>query len=168
VTGSRLIDAYADHVAGALPLDDLLAAVRRYALAVTSDEDVAQATAMHVWLHLADYDPARGSFPGWVRVIAQTIQERHRDTDHIPVADDFLDDLASQNEPEPPMPDRLRDLLLHGPDRELIDTALTNGVGLFDAGRLLGLTANQVRHKIVRIKNHIKTSKDAVSSAISY
>jgi DNA-directed RNA polymerase specialized sigma24 family protein len=161
MTGSRLIDLHADYIAGAVSLDDLLAAVRSYALAVTRDEDVAQTVAMHIFLHLDDYNPTRGTFPGWVRVLAQTIRKRRRSAERlVPVEENLLADLAEWiREDEAPTSDRLYDLLDNGPGRELLETALRNDVSLTAAGQMLGLTPNQTRYKIGCIKSYARNCK---------
>ena len=160
MTGSRLIDLYADFQADALSTDDLIAAVRSYALAVTGDEDDAQATAMHIFLHLDDYDPTRGSFPGWIRVLAQTIKKRRRSAErHVAVPENLLADLAEWvREDEEPTADRLYDLIDNGPHRDLLNTALQNDVSL-TAGQILGLTPNQTRYKIACVKSYARNCK---------
>jgi DNA-directed RNA polymerase specialized sigma24 family protein len=161
MTGSRLIDIHADYLAGAATLAALLEAVRRYARAVTGNDDDAQAAALHLLQHLDDYDPTRGTFPGWVRVLAQTIRKRRRSAErHVPVPENLLADLAEWvREDEAPTSDRLHDLLDNGPGRELLETALRNDVSLTAAGQILGLTPNQTRYQIQCIKSYAKNCK---------
>jgi len=162
MTGSDLIDIYRTYEAQSdEALDTLLRAVRAYAMAITGDEDLSQEVSLLVWRKLHLYNPEKGSFAGWTRTIitnCRRMQNRNQMASlTVPVTDDHLVDLAhrSGNGQKPTNP-VLRDLLLHGPKqtRELLSLACSTG-DITQAGKLLGLTANQIRHQRRILKKYV-------------
>lgn len=162
MTGSELIRVYADYQAqNDAALDELLRAVRAYAMAVSGDEDVAQEACTLVWRKLHQFDGSRGTFASWVRTITDNcrrMRSRNKaERSMVSVTEDFLADLDHRySDPMTRTPELLRDLLLHGPEqtRELVSLACSTG-DLYEAGALLGLTPNQVAHKRRVLRNFV-------------
>ncbi|MFP5230794.1 MAG: sigma factor [Acidobacteriota bacterium] len=152
MTGPELIQEYARYQARSdNALDALLTSVRAYAMSVTADEDLSQEVVTLCWRFLHQYKPEKGTFASWTRTIIDNARKMRyrRGGNMVPVTDDFLTDLDHQAvEHQRPTPELLRELLLHGPEqtRELVSIALSTG-DLYSAGKLLGLTPNQVLHK---------------------
>lgn len=145
-------------------LDSLLTGVRKYAMAITGDEDLAQEAATLIWRKLHQFNPERGTFASWVRTIVSNcrrMRARNKaDRNTISVTEDFLSDLDHRLADQTVRtPELLRELLLHGPPqaRELLSTALASRTGdLYQAGKLLGLTTNQVAHKRRLLKKYVQ------------
>lgn len=162
MTGAELITAYSDYQiqSDEGTLTHLLATTRAYALSLTRDEDVAQSVMLNVWQSLGTYDSAKGNFAGWVRTITQNERNRYKRLTEVntmqvdPAMVEVLSEDA-QDEWEHKMSDLLRPVLMSGPEPELIDLAI-NGVAIWEAGRLLGLSENQIRHKIRKLKKFVQ------------
>lgn len=154
MTGPELIAAFSEYqTQSETALDALLRAVRAYAMSITANEDLSQEVCTLVWRKLHQFKPERGTFASWVRTIVDNCRKmrtRNQSSQRmVPVTDDFLSDLDRQaHDWQRPTPEVLQQLLLHGPEqtRELVSVALTTG-DLYSAGKLLGLTSNQVLHK---------------------
>jgi RNA polymerase sigma factor (sigma-70 family) len=173
MTGAELIAEYADYRNRADDAETrLFRAVRAYAMSVTRDEDLAQEATMLVFRFLGQYNDERGSFASWVRTIIDNCRrQRHRDRDNhlVPVTDDFLADLDHQmGDQATRTPELLRELLLHGPPqaRQLLSTALAARTGsLHEAGKLLGLTRQQVDYQRRLLKNFAANQQKGATDA---
>lgn len=161
MTGSELIAAYSDYqVQSETALDTLLTKVRAYAMAITGDDDTAQEVTTRVWRSLHRFDPEKGSFAGYVRTITQNTTRRYRPMAErltTSVEDEFLTSLQYEPDADAIRSTRLRDLLLH-PDLDddlvrLLSTALSANTDLYSSGAILGLTKNQVTHRIRRLRS---------------
>ena len=165
MTGSSLIAAYARYQQSP-DIDRLLDAVRRYAQSLSGDDDVAQQVVIRVWRDLPKYDPGRGNFAGWVRVLTQSIEYTHvtrrpriqRMTQQVEA--DFLADLAGDVDPATRRtPGKLRELLMRSPEPEFITLCLS-GVAPRQAARTLGWSENTFRYKLRCLKKFVAGSPE--------
>jgi RNA polymerase sigma factor (sigma-70 family) len=168
VTGADLILRHNEYVAsGSTALDPLLDAVRRYAAAIVRDEDLVQTIVVKVWQNLDRFKPQKGSFAGWVRTIASRAQtDAHRANGRAYATDpDAIAAMAEKHrrdEPEPaPMDDRIA-ALLRGPDQEMLKLMLA-GCDTREAGRRMGLTANQADYRWALLKERAQNISGAVA-----
>lgn len=152
---SKLNDCYqmylADH-----DLDSLLIAVRAYALKKSRSEDIAQSVTITVMEKLGCFDPARGTFAGWVSAIARNAStDAHRDAARLSaVSGDVLDHFASATAPEPILTTKTRAAIMDETHPDIMEMLLA-GLSIQAIAKRMQLSQSQIVRRIRASRKNI-------------